>query len=649
MKSFFLLFGCFLVGIFGMVGQTPLSPLTGVQVAFLSDVHFQDIYGSFTGSGFKGISDSLNGRPVVIRTMESQLHSTRIFNENYFAFLTALDDVVAKGVRIVVMPGDFSDDGQPIHVRGLQKILQEYEKRYGLQFYLITGNHDPVKPFKENAFKDDFLGEGGKRQPISSNGHLYVPSDSDTENPVVVSEDIAHMGYEGITAMLPDFGFFPRKGHLYWETPFSNYTVADYTYKKALAQSELKHRNYPIGEKGLMVPDVSYLVEPVKGLWLLALDANVYLPKKNMDGGPENPKNYQGASIGYNNVLGQKKHLIQWVQKVMARAKVLNKTVIAFSHYPMIDFNDDTTHLLKQLMGENKMQLQRVPEEEVARSFSNAGLKIHFGGHMHMNDTGIRKTQEGNTLINVQVPSLAAYLPAYKLLTFKEADLLDIQTITIDSIPNIGQLFGLYALEHDFLGKTLSTEPIWDRDILKVNSYREFTSFHLRELVRLRFVPGDWPQDLSDFLLGISGKDLLTLSHIQPEMDLADILKLKDTDPEMIKDWENAVKEAKEQVTENGLQWKDMEKWTGLDLITDFYRIHNADLLALKDIPSKRMEAYRLVIHNFAATPPPDLVTVDTLRKGISQFSMIFIASLQGAPADHFTIDLTNGTITDIK
>jgi 3',5'-cyclic AMP phosphodiesterase CpdA len=579
--------------------------------------------------------------------MGSQLRSTRIFNENYFAFLTALDDIVAKGVKIVVMPGDFSDDGQPVHVRGLQKILQEYEKRYGLQFYLITGNHDPVKPFKQDAFKDDFLGEGGKRQPISSNGHLYVPSDPKTENPVVVSEDIVNMGYEGITAMLPDFGFFPHKKHLYWETPFSDYTVGDYTYKKAREQSDLKNRNYPIGEKGFLIPDVSYLVEPIKGLWLLALDANVYLPRENMGGDSENPKNYQGASIGYNNVLGQKKHLIQWVEKVMVRAKVLNKTVIAFSHYPMIDFNDDSTDLLKQLMGDNKMQLQRVPKEEVARTFANAGLKIHFGGHMHMNDTGIRKTQEGNTLVNVQVPSLAAYLPAYKLLTFKEGGLLEIQTITIDSVPDIRQLFGLYAREHDFLGKTPGAGPIWDRNILKVKSYREFTSFHLRELVRLRFVPEDWPQGLSNFLMGISGDDLLTLSRVPQEIDLTDILKLKHTDPEMTKVWGNAVKEAKEQEIQNGLQWKDMEKWTGLDLITDFYRIHNADLLALKDIPAERLEAYRLITHNFAYSPH-NLATVDTLRQGMNQFSLVFLASLQGAPADHFIIDLTNGTLTDM-
>ncbi|WP_449400151.1 metallophosphoesterase [Chryseobacterium wanjuense] len=115
-----------------------------VQIAFLSDVHFQDLYGSFSDHDFKGIINPKTGKPTILRTMDSQLHSTRIFNENYFAFLKALDDIAAKGIKIVAMPGDFSDDGQAYNIRGLHKILEKYHKKYGIDFYITTGNHDPV-------------------------------------------------------------------------------------------------------------------------------------------------------------------------------------------------------------------------------------------------------------------------------------------------------------------------------------------------------------------------------------------------------------------------------------------------------------------------------------------------------------------------
>lgn len=37
------------------------------------------------------------------------------------------------------------------------------------------------------------------------------------------------------------------------------------------------------------------------------------------------------------------------------------------------------------------MAVGKSSEEEVAKAFADAGLQIHFAGHMHINDTGIRK------------------------------------------------------------------------------------------------------------------------------------------------------------------------------------------------------------------------------------------------------------------
>lgn len=53
------------------------------------------------------------GRPCrTVRSMEAQVQSTRLFNENYYAFLAALDDVAHRDIRWVVLPGDLTDDGQ---------------------------------------------------------------------------------------------------------------------------------------------------------------------------------------------------------------------------------------------------------------------------------------------------------------------------------------------------------------------------------------------------------------------------------------------------------------------------------------------------------------------------------------------------------
>ena len=95
-----------------------------IQIAFLPDVHFHDVYAEFKDDSFKGLPGETSGKAATIRTMAAQLQSTRLFNENYFALHAALDDLVRRKVKLVVLPGDFSDDGQTVHIRGLKRILQ---------------------------------------------------------------------------------------------------------------------------------------------------------------------------------------------------------------------------------------------------------------------------------------------------------------------------------------------------------------------------------------------------------------------------------------------------------------------------------------------------------------------------------------------
>jgi len=616
------------------------NSLEGTQIAFLADVHLQDLYGTLKDSDYKGVLNPKNGQYTLLRTMESQLHSTRIFNENYFAFLAALDDIARRGVKYVALPGDYSDDGQPLHVRGLQHILQQYSEKYGIEFFITTGNHDPVGPFAQQAGKNDFLGKDGKRQPIFSTANSYQPNGND-ELPVVVSSDISKMGYLGITDYLKDFGFFPKKNYQFWSTPFTHYTTENYTYEKAVSGALLPNRSYEV-LPGFSVPDASYLVEPVEGLWLLAIDGNVYIPKNNKNN-PADPKNYSGADLGYNNVLSNKKHLISWVQNITIEAERRGKTLIAFSHFPMVEFNDDASTEIEKLMGTGKWQLDRVPDEKVAQAFADAGLKIHFAGHMHINDTGIHTTQRGNTIVNIQTPSLAAYIPAYKLLTIRAANQLEIETITVDKVPRFNELFDLYKMEYSFL-KRRHAKDLWDNSILQTKSYHEFTDWHLKELVRLRFLPDDWPVSFKDFLISISGKDLLLIANMESSQQydslLKDRLKFKHN-------WDKAEVNAKKELKQNSLKAPAFRKWSGMDMVIDFYRIRSAGQLAINDIGLQRIKQYRLLIQSFLKNQDPG--SLDPLAQQLGLFLSIFNKFLNGAPSDHFSIDLKSGIVKDLS
>ena len=616
------------------------TKLDGVQIAFLSDVHLQDLFGKFSDNDYRGVLNPKTGKYTLLRTMASQLHSTRIFNENYFAFIAALDDIAKRKIKYVALPGDYTDDGQPIHVRGLEAILNQYRKKYGIEFFITTGNHDPVGPFAQESGKEDFLGKEGKSQPIYSKEGLYKPNLT-IEQPVVITADIAKMGYLGITEGLKNFGFYPNEKYKFWATPFSTYTDENYSFGKASEAAKLSNRVYEVAP-GYEVPDVSYVVEPVEGLWLMAIDGNVYIPKKNATADTKDSKNYSEASTGYNNVLSNKKHLIKWVEEISAQAKKQGKTLIAFSHFPMIDFNDDASAEIKELLGPNKWQLNRVPVEEVAQTFADAGLKIHFGGHMHINDTGIRTTAKGNTLVNIQTPSLAAYIPAYKLLTIEEDNLVDIQTITIDKVKGYNELFDLYKMEYHFL-ESQQTKDIWNKAILETKNYHDFTDFHLKELVRLRFLSDDWPSAFKDFFLHISASELLVLANIQSDKDFDFILKNKS---QFQKEWNEAEIKSEQILAQNNLKKEDF-KWTGNDLLIDFYRFRSADELALVDVGEKRVGAYKVLSKLYLENSKEDVST--PLQKQMKLFLIIFNKFMHEVPADHFTVDLKTGEVKSVK
>lgn len=383
----------FLLIIFSLV--TINAQQKPVQIAFLADVHFQDVYGDFLDNTFRGVENPRTKKKILLRTMDAQLHSTRIFNENYFAFLAALDDIAKREIKIIALPGDYTDDGQAYNLRGLRKILDEYQKKYGMRFFITTGNHDPVSPFLKDGGKSDFLGENGSPVNIFSDKNLVQNKDQET----IITKDIAMSGYLEIINELKEFGFYPSEKDLFWQTPFDDVSYQNYTFKNALKTSQYSNRMYEVSP-GFKVPDLSYVVEPLEGIWLLAIDGNTYLPK-NLSGNSKDPENFHGASVGYNNVLSNKKHLIDWVKNISKEAEKKHKVLIAFTHYPMLDYNDDASDDIKNLLGENKWQLDRVPTDQVAEVFADAELKLHFAGHMHINDTGIKKFKNGKMLVNI--------------------------------------------------------------------------------------------------------------------------------------------------------------------------------------------------------------------------------------------------------
>ncbi|MBB1433985.1 metallophosphoesterase [Pseudoalteromonas sp. SG43-6] len=538
----------FLISLLIFLSCTPLfaAPATNTQIAFVPDIHFHDIYGDFSDAGFAGIPVDKAKDAVSIRSMQAQIHSTRLFNENYFALIATLDDIAAKGVKLVALPGDFTDDGQPVHLNGLKTILDDYAKKYGMRFFAIPGNHDPVRPFKTAGGKSDFLGSKGQQIGIYSTDHPRCEHVAKDNHSLVCSDKIAHAGYQELVEIMAPFGLQPDSRDLLWETPFGEQvSLVERSYSQCAKNNKARCKQ---------VPDTSYLVEPVTGLWLLAIDANVYVPEfKN------GTLVFQGSgNAGYNKVLTEKPYLMKWITNVVKRAKEQHKTLVAFSHFPMGEFYDGQTQSIKSLFGESAFQLAREPELNTRKLLAETGLKLHIGGHMHMNDTAIIET-EHNTLFNIQAPSIAAYRPAYKLVTLNN-QLAKVDTITIDDVPHFDTLFSAYQTEHDYLQKNAPAQ-VWDKRILTAKNYQSFSKQHLQALARWRFIPREWPADFRD--------------KVQ-KMSLLEVISLLSDDSGLSK-----------------VQQQQLQTKTVLDFIADFYLVRNAGSLAFADISESTQQTYQ--------------------------------------------------------
>ena len=137
---------------------------------------------------------------------------------------------------------------------------------------------------------------------------------------------------------------------------------------------------------------LSYVNEPVPGLWIITIDANRYA--ENTD------KCITGGVI--------KPETLAWVLEQLAAAQAGGKTVIGMMHHG----------LMEHYQGQNSVDPGYVienPEADI-NSLIDAGLKIILTGHYHATDI-TKKTHDGKFVFDVETGSTVTYPCTYRMLT----------------------------------------------------------------------------------------------------------------------------------------------------------------------------------------------------------------------------------------
>ncbi|MFZ5672654.1 MAG: metallophosphoesterase family protein [Pseudomonadota bacterium] len=546
-----------------------------MKIAVIADPHYHDTasWPGRDGPAFRSFADSIA--------------STRVFNESGPALRALLDDIVRRGISLVIIAGDLSDDGQRATMAKTVALLEDYTRRHGLRFLATPGNHDLYAIHGRHHGKR-FLNEDGSHVLVTSDA--AAPQGSSVAR--LVTEDMYCGGYARALADMAAFGFFRQAADRHWESPFGD-------------EDDLARRSFIIrsadGATERRMIDASYLVEPVDGLWVLSLDANVFEPR-NGDLDPAAETSYHDStSAGWNAMLRHKPFILDWMRDVARRARERRKRLIVFSHYPMINPSNGALADEIGLFGNNE-SLRRVPVRAVAEAAAATGIKVHFGGHLHVNHTAVFH-DAGDFLVNVAVPSMVAFPPAYKLVEVA-AERLAVETVMIDDVPGFDTAFPFYRAEADC------------EELTAARNHADFLDRHLALLVRERYLPKEWPEDLA---------------RLAPLLSLDELDRLAGEASSLLAE-------------EIGSRAPDGQL-TFLDMITDWYRLRKANSLALDFIAPERLARYRALVRRYRAGKA---WLPGSLQARLTKFMRLMDASLDGNPSADFAIDLRDGAVEDL-
>lgn len=372
-------------------------------VAILADVHFHDTTADF---GTKAVFGT--GRRS-LRGWSDVATGARAVNESAAALEAALAIIRARGIRHVVLLGDYTDDGQVETTARLAALLHA---QHDLSFHAIPGNHDIYGPHGKHI---------STRLAVAPGQSVAVSSDPETD--AIHAPGMFCAGQPHGLAPMAAFGLFRQPWYLHWESPFGPSDAPEARmFEVRSGDGSAAHTHF----------DASYLVEPEAGLWLLMLDANVFRPRD----GITNPRRKRAfmdpSTAGWNAVLRWKPFLLDWIADVHRRAAEQCKQLLVFSHYPVADpFQDDGTE--RVLFGDSDVA-QRTPVPEVAARLAALGVRQHFGGHIHANSV-----TQAYDLTHFSVPSSSAFPPGFTI-----ADEGDVEVISLADVPVPGDLLDFY-------------------------------------------------------------------------------------------------------------------------------------------------------------------------------------------------------------
>jgi 3',5'-cyclic AMP phosphodiesterase CpdA len=175
---------------------------------------------------------------------------------------------------------------------------------------------------------------------------------------------------------------------------------------------------------------LSYVTEPVEGLWLLALDSCLY--RENVeDHDPITNGRFSAATL-------------QWLEEVLLEAARAGTPVLAVEHH----------NVLEHYQGQDKEFGDYLVDDHaaIARLLAAYHVRVIFTGHYHAQDVTEAREPDDTFLFDVETGSLVTYPCPYRVVSISAAQEMTIRSQDITAIPQRTTGFPAYAREAAFRG-----------------------------------------------------------------------------------------------------------------------------------------------------------------------------------------------------
>ncbi len=182
---------------------------------------------------------------------------------------------------------------------------------------------------------------------------------------------------------------------------------------------EFKNIYHPYGFKNALMNDsasLSYVAEPVPGLWLLALDSCLWRENKEHDE-PETEGKFSIETLG-------------WMEDVLVASKKQNKAVMVVMHHGIWEhYKGNEKYYAKYLVDDF---------EKVARMLAAYGVALVFTGHFHAQDITLTRFDNPDSfLLDIETGSLVTYPCPYRVITVSGGHTARVESRFIESTPSI--------------------------------------------------------------------------------------------------------------------------------------------------------------------------------------------------------------------